>query len=958
MPGYTDPFGGSSVQPAEVSYRAVALSANTTLGWPSVESTNYVARIMDVTASAGSLALTMPDATAVSPGYDVIFLNPGAQTYTVKDNAGGTIVAVAPGAAQYIYLRTNATAAGTWGVLQFASLASAVSAAALAGAGLQANGSQLQVAEPVTTFSVSRTLATTDLSQVLVWTGGSGTLTVLAATTAGANFFVSVANQGTGTLTLARSGADTIDGATSLQLQAGESLVLHSGGGTAWYTVGRGRSTQFNFTLLTKAISTGTVTLSNTEAANTVQIYTGALVGNVNVVVPSTVQVYYVSNQTTGAFSVTFKTAGVGTTVTVPTGQNAVLFCDGTNVLNSSTTVSGISSLSLSVGSAGSPSISFVSDGTTGIFSPGTGRTGLSSGGTMRFEAMSTGAYVYGNAGAYSVRVADSAGAGDRIRMLAGTAGNGATIDVCDNGETTTARPLTLGASNGAVYLGSSAQFQKDAAGLVGIGVTPSSAQLHVKSSLLHVAKIETSVARGSGQIVFSLYDPTGLKAYFGYGAANDKLLVHQALNESLDFYTNSSFRWRIQNDGQLVPSADATFNIGASALEVASFLGRNLERISAGDLTVNASNAGGAVAIRVAGAESARLTTTGMGLGSITPTERLDVFGNAGRFRDASYSGYLGKGSALLVGGAASDFAVYASAGNLLFGTGANVLRMVIDSSGNIGVGGVASGGYNFDLGTSGRTIGGVGNIGGYSDAGAYSIYAGRSSVNGGYIQLYGGSHATTPNLLLLGTNGATRVVVDASGQVGVGVTPTSLFDVSKAATTIKARFRAGAGLASIVSICGNNTTAEVSSLDLQQDSAGNADIVQRNNARLSLYANNAEVLRLTATGLIQDAAGNELGFKGLPSASVTTGAFAAADRGKCVFATAGVTVPNSTMSAGDVVIIQNTTSSNQTITATITTLRQTGTTNTGNRTLLPYGRASIVFASGTEAYISGDVT
>lgn len=384
MPGYTDPFGGSSVQPADVAYRAVALSANVTLGWPSVDSTNYVARIMDVTASAGSLSLTMPDATAVSTGYDVIYLNPGAQSYTVKDNAGGTIVTVAPGAAQYIYLRTNLTAAGTWGVLQFASLASAVSAAVLAGAGLQANGAQLQVSEPVVTFNVSRSLTTSDLSQTLVWTGGTGTLTLPATATFGANFFCSLVNQGTGTLTLARSGSDTIDGSTSLSVQPGESLVLHSSGAAAWYTVGRGRNTQFNFTLLTKSISTGTVTLTNVEAANTVQIYSGTLTGNVNVVLPSTVQVYYVSNQTTGAFTVTFKTAGVGSVVTVPTGQNAILFCDGTNVLNSSTTVSGISSLTLNLGAAASPSINFTADATTGIFSPGTGQVAISISGTAR----------------------------------------------------------------------------------------------------------------------------------------------------------------------------------------------------------------------------------------------------------------------------------------------------------------------------------------------------------------------------------------------------------------------------------------------------------------------------------------------------------------------------------------------------------------------------------------------
>lgn len=113
-------------------------------------------------------------------------------------------------------------------------------------------------------------------------------------------------------------------------------------------------------------------------------------------------------------------------------------------------------------------------------------------------------------------------------------------------------------------------------------------------------------------------------------------------------------------------------------------------------------------------------------------------------------------------------------------------------------------------------------------------------------------------------------------------------------------------------------------------------------------------ETMRITFTGLIQDAAGNELGFKRLPAASVTTGAFVAADSGKCVYATAGVTVPNAVMAAGDVVTIYNNTAGNITIT-TATTLHQAGTANTGNRTLAQRGIATVLFISATEAVITG---
>jgi hypothetical protein len=96
-------------------------------------------------------------------------------------------------------------------------------------------------------------------------------------------------------------------------------------------------------------------------------------------------------------------------------------------------------------------------------------------------------------------------------------------------------------------------------------------------------------------------------------------------------------------------------------------------------------------------------------------------------------------------------------------------------------------------------------------------------------------------------------------------------------------------------------------------------------------------------------------LGYRGLPAASVTTGAFVAADAGKSVYATAGVTVPNATMGVGDVVTIINTTSGNITITATVATLNLAGTASTGNRTLAQKGIATVIFGSSTQAYISG---
>ena len=368
---YTDPFGGSSIQPAQVAYRAVTLIDSVVLAWPTVSvNANYLARIMEVTPDAADLTLTLPDATAASPGFDVIFTNVGSDSYTVLDNDGGTVCVVAPGDMQYLYLTSTGTAAGTWGVVQFGTLVSSVTAAALVGPGIAALNSALYNASVTNTFSADYDVAVADRTKTFVWTGGVGALNLPTAMDAGNDFFISVANNGTGALTVAASGGDTIDGNATLVLNPGESLVAHSGGVTSFYSVGRGRVSQFNFTLLSKTVSTGTVTLSTVEAQNVVQEYVGALVGNVTVVLPATVQVYYVSNQTTNAYTLTFKAPGSGTTVVVPTSNNAVLFCDGTNVINASTTISGITALSLSQGSVGSPSLSFSGDPTTGFYQP------------------------------------------------------------------------------------------------------------------------------------------------------------------------------------------------------------------------------------------------------------------------------------------------------------------------------------------------------------------------------------------------------------------------------------------------------------------------------------------------------------------------------------------------------------------------------------------------------------
>lgn len=397
---FISPFTGNVIQPTDVSYRAITLSANTQLQWPiNGSATNdYAARIMNVTATAGSLRLDMPPANQASVGNDALIRNVGANTFTVADYNGNTIVSVAAGEAKYIYITTNSTEAGTWGVIAFGVGSSTADAASLAGYGLKALTTTLNQSHLVQTFSSNYTAIDSDRASTYVWTSGSGTLTLTAATTLGNDWFFMVRNAGTGTLTVSPA-SGLINGAASIALQPADSAFIVCSG-TAFFTVGLGRSTQFNFTQLTKAVASGTYTLTASEAANVVQKYTGTLSGNVTVELPQTIQVYYITNQTDGTgagYQITFTTtAAGGATATVPAGQQVILLCDSVNLLNASTIAAGAVNVSLVDGTVGAPSLNFASETSTGIYRIGSGEFGIAILATQRFRLSATGLTITG----------------------------------------------------------------------------------------------------------------------------------------------------------------------------------------------------------------------------------------------------------------------------------------------------------------------------------------------------------------------------------------------------------------------------------------------------------------------------------------------------------------------------------------------------------------------------------
>ena len=338
MTTYTSVFGGANIYPSAVSYSAIALTADVTLSWPEETSTNVTlaTKIIDVTPASAGLKIFLPDAAKAGNGETILFNNLGAYTFTVYDSTGVQVVTPTSGTLWQIYLTSNETSAGTWKTLQYGASLSNANASALAGTGIIAVGTLLSQSVPITTFNASYTAGDPDRARMFNWTGAGGTITLPSAQAVNNNWFIYLRNSGTGAVVVTPVGINTIDTSASLSFQPGESAIIVSDG-TNFYSIGFGQSATFAFDYTSIAIAgTGSYTLTGTELNRIAYNFTGLLTGNRTVIVPNTVQQYWVSNQTTGAYALTIKTAS-GTGIIVSAASRNILYSDGVNVVDADT---------------------------------------------------------------------------------------------------------------------------------------------------------------------------------------------------------------------------------------------------------------------------------------------------------------------------------------------------------------------------------------------------------------------------------------------------------------------------------------------------------------------------------------------------------------------------------------------------------------------------------------------
>jgi len=355
---YTDVFGGANIYPSEISYSALALTADVTLSWPEETSTsdNLATRIMDFTSATAGLSVILPDADKTGTGNTILFNNLSAETVLIKDADGVQVVSIAPTELWQVYLSDNTTVAGVWRALQYGAETSEANASSLAGTGIIAVGTLLSQSVPVTSFNGNYTAGVSDRAKMFTWTGAGGTFALTGAATLGSNWFCYLRNAGTGAIAADPAGSELINDGATLSFQPGDSAIIVCDG-TGFYTIGFGQSADFAFDYTVVDVAgTGDYTLSGTELNRISYSFVGILTGNRDVIVPATVQQYWVSNDTTGSYDLTI-TTDAGTGVLIAQGERAILYCDGTNVVNGST--AGISlPLTVAQGGTGDTTVS------------------------------------------------------------------------------------------------------------------------------------------------------------------------------------------------------------------------------------------------------------------------------------------------------------------------------------------------------------------------------------------------------------------------------------------------------------------------------------------------------------------------------------------------------------------------------------------------------------------------